>query len=200
MTRTRKNNPNFFPVWKTRKDGVRQRYYVKSKREVWKTGPVDVVRDKLGRFKSWAKAKVSVIYWRCSLFLYQVIKGDPTPIIYFWRATCYTVGKPAKKSTLRQILEDYTEKQLVEPKYIIWRPGKKAWEEEQVEPSEGRGFRWGWVDVAIAQERGRDLIYPEKHVAWVNLSAWEAAHTGLGSRVLRFIPKAHRTRRKRRSS
>jgi len=133
---------------------------------------VDVLRDRAGRIMTWTKRKLAPrIYWRVSLFLYQVIEDEPTPLIVFWRATCYTVGAPADKETLWQILEAYAEDTLVEPRDTV------SWEEEQVEPREGRSVRWNWVDIAKAEARGRELIHPEEHVAWVDLRAWEASHS-----------------------
>ena len=123
------------------------------------------------------------IYYRTSLFLYEASDSeeDESPLLRFWRATVFTFARPAKKETLREILEDYAGTDLTEER------GKEAYEAEQVDPAESRGLGFYWVDVSVSESRGRTLLTPEQRVAIYHLPTWEKTHTRLGYEYLRII-------------
>ena len=115
------------------------------------------------------------IFYRSSLFLYEVEdygKGR-TPIIVFWRGTVYTFWHPADKETMREVLEDYTGAELVEPRRY------EAWEAVQVPASESRGLGFNWLEVSQGLKRGPH-VDPEERIAVFFLPAWKKAGLRLG--------------------
>ena len=123
------------------------------------------------------------IYYRTSLFLYTAEQGDKdkSPILRFWRATVFTFWKPASKTSLREIIEDYAKQNAIE------EGGKEAFEAEQVDPAESRGLGFYWVDVSVSESRGRTLLTPEQRVTVYHLPTWEKTHTRLGYEYLGLI-------------
>ena len=120
---------------------------------------------------------------------------DESPILSFIRATVYTWWKPAKRSSLGQILFDtlsdkkyrkeIEEKTGADPDDFMY--GKDAFEEEQVESKESKGLGFYWVDVSVSTSRGVLLLTAEERIRVVNLHVWEQTHVGLGYEYLQTL-------------
>lgn len=101
----------------------------------------------------------------------------------FWRATCYTFSHPARKTTLKRILYEFSEgADLIEPKSRAI-----SWEQRQVSASDSRGLGFGWVEISRGEKHGV-RIQPESRVAVWNLYAYEENNTRLG--YAEFLGKA----------
>lgn len=107
------------------------------------------------------------LYYRSSLFLYEIVKDEPTPLIVFWRATVYTFGHPASKTTLKRLLREYAEGALVEP-----QDRRVSWEERQVSPSDSRSLGFNWIEVSRGWRRG-PMLSPEVREDVLQLQAYE---------------------------
>lgn len=115
------------------------------------------------------------IFYKTSLFLYEVIEDTPTPIIICWRATVFTFSKPASKATLKLMINYVTEGELVEPK-----DKRAALEQRQVSPSDSRGLGFNWVELSKLEKRGSTLVHPEERMEVWNLQAYEKVNLRLG--------------------
>jgi hypothetical protein len=130
-------------------------------------------------------------FFRSSLFLYEVVPSEPTPIIVYWRATVFTFSKGASKRTLRHILSEFSETgDLIEPK------GKSmAWEKRQVSSSLSSGLGFYWVRVSRSERYKGVLVEQDDPVGLWNLSAYEKADARLGySEFLREAARYGRNR------
>ena len=123
------------------------------------------------------------VYYRTSLFLYEVQEGDtPTPIIVFWRATVYSFHRGVDIRVLRRALRTYTDAELIEP-----QSRKAAFEKRQVPASDSRGLGFGWIEISRGEKQGL-RIKPEKRVAVFNLHAFQKINARLG--YAEFLGKA----------
>ena len=116
-----------------------------------------------------------MILYRTSLFLYEVVENEPTPIIVFWRATVFRFGKQVSKRLLHRLLMEYAEGELVEPE-----ERRVAWEKNrQVDTSECKGLGIDWIEVSRG-ERKHGKLKPEKRIDVANYSAYERIRARLG--------------------
>lgn len=115
-------------------------------------------------------------FFRSSLFLYEVVDTDATPIIIYWRATVFTFDKPrGLEKTLRNILNEFAEGELIEP-----RDKRSAWEQRQVPQADSKGLGFYWVNISKSEmHKGKIVMQDERMAVW-NLSAYEKNNLRLG--------------------
>jgi len=120
------------------------------------------------------------VFWKTSLFLYEVLEPgittrSQTPIIVFWRATAFTFGRAAGKATLKRAIREISETgDLIESK-----SKKVSWEKRQVSASDSKGLGFGWIELSRGEKKGI-LLQPEERRAVWNLYALEKSNFRLG--------------------
>ena len=86
----------------------------------------------------------------------------------------FTFGKAASKKSLKKMVNEHVQGELIEPKQ-----GIESWETRQVEPSSSRGLGMYFAEVSRGKRRGWDL-QPEDRVSVWNLPAYEKVNLRLG--------------------
>lgn len=131
------------------------------------------------------------IYYKTSLFLYEVVDSGPTPLIVFWRATVFTFGRGANFRTLKRILREFSETGvLIEPK-----SKRVSREKRQVPASDSRGLGFNWVEISRGEKRG-GYLQPEERMGLWQLQAYETLDSRLGySEFLRAASDYGKTKR-----